>query len=187
MERAGSYGDEEWAAVCTAALQRASVRAGALHVVAKAARAGHGTNAFDWSGWLNGWQAVDHESSGPATLGETGTRELLYGRLLDVLEQYHDRTDARQRPAIMAAFENSICTPRDVPLWERAVRVAASWADTNAMVQLYVARGRATPDMMPDDPVMRQLARMTNGLPPAAHLACDAVLSRTAPAATDKK
>jgi|GEM_PF-6942819 len=75
IELAGAYGDEEWAVICTAALTRVSARAGALHILAQAAREQGTTNAFDWSAWLRAWRQAGQESAGPPTLGETGVRD----------------------------------------------------------------------------------------------------------------
>lgn len=161
IEEAGVFSDADWLFISNSVARRPSARAGRLWIKAQVAHVTTATNSIDWSGWIAGWNAVPSECEGPAGLGDTGVRNLLYADLLGVLERYEEHVDRNGTApnGINCALQHLFGVPHAGALYERAYQIVAQW-DAYLQFDFLMHRVYSKATLAADDADLARLRRL---------------------------
>ena len=110
IEESKNFSDENFAFISNKVFSTENIRAGLLFTEAQAARDAANTNYFDWTGWLNGWWAIDKEmrTDGRPSKVDYKMREIANGKFIAQLEKYKNRIDTNSFAKIKSVLYGRI-------------------------------------------------------------------------------
>jgi len=161
IEESYNCSDKNWLYISNTVFQTPSIRAGVLYIKAQVERDNIGTNYFDWSGWIKGWQIIDKEtrSGKPSAPTDSGVFTIANEAFIKQLENYTNRINNID----VEMIGNVVCQRgpklRNVS-FDKVTKLFSNLKQTNIVFKLHYYRMSRRRKSSPDNPSYKAMVEL---------------------------